>query len=126
MIISFKFCSQEFRNNSNGLNSIFEIFSFACVMFQHDPIIIEEYRNPLIEHSRSIIFLQNAGNSNFQVQQQLSDNSQVDSVFIQLLLYWTCTMNDAKNLKFIYITYYHALNTLKSIFLSSGSNFFIF
>ena len=90
-------------------------------MSQNDPIIIEEYRNPLIEYSKSIIFLQNNSNNNnnLQVQQQL-DNAQVDSVFIQLILYWFCSMNEAKNLKTIYIPYYHSLNTLKTIYLSSS------
>lgn len=89
-------------------------------MSQNDPIIIEEYRNPLIEYSKSIIFLQNnSNNNNLQVQQQL-DNAQVDSVFIQLILYWFCSMNEAKNLKTIYIPYYHSLNTLKTIYLSSS------
>jgi hypothetical protein len=94
-------------------------------MSQNDPIVIEEYRNPLIEFSRSIIFLQNnSGNNNNnshpQIQQQFEGNN-VDSVFIQLILYWFCSMNEAKNLKSIHIPYYHSLNTLKSIFLSSGN-----
>ena len=33
-------------------------------MSQNDPIMIEEYRNPLIEFSRSIIFLQNNSGHN--------------------------------------------------------------
>jgi hypothetical protein len=92
-------------------------------MSQNDPIIIEEYRNPLIEFSRSIIFLQNSSSTtNVAQMQQQSENNNVDSVFIQLILYWFCSMNDARNLKSIYIPYYHSLNTLKAIFLSSGNS----
>ena len=85
-------------------------------MSQHDPILIEEYRNPLIEQSKSFIFLYS--NTNHSQQQQL-DNNSVDSIFINLLLYWTTILNDSKNLSHIYMPYFHALNTIKSIYLSS-------
>ena len=85
-------------------------------MCQHDPFLIEEYKNPLIEFSRSFLFIQNISS-----QPQI-DNKSNDSIFIQLLLYWTCILNDAKNSMFIHLSYIHALNNMKSIFLSSGNN----
>jgi hypothetical protein len=89
-------------------------------MSQHDPILIEEYRNPLIEQSKSFIFLySNANHSPQQQQQQQLDHTSVDSIFINLLLYWTTILNDSKNLPHIYMPYSHALNTIKSIYLSS-------
>lgn len=101
-------------------------------MCQNDSILIEEYRNPLIEYSKSFIFVQSA-NTNpstpLSIQNTNSNNNtnssdSVDSIFIQLLLYWTFLLNDSKNLSFIHIPYSHALNTIKCIFLSSGNLFF--
>jgi hypothetical protein len=96
-------------------------------MCQNDSLLIEEYRNPLIEYSKSFIFVQSA-NSNpstplsIQNMNNSSNNSDsVDSIFLQLLLYWTFLLNDSKNLPFIHIPYSHALNTIKCIFLSSGN-----
>lgn len=75
-------------------------------MCQHDPLIVDEYKNPLVELSRNFLFQEN--------------NSMTDSIFIQLLVTWTCVLNDAKNLPCIHIPFMYALNTIKTIFLSSG------
>ncbi len=86
-------------------------------MCQHDPFIIEEYKNPLIEFS-CILFAQNNLTISQQHRPELTDNS--DSIFLQLLLYWTCILNDPKNSSLIHLPYSHALNNIKCIFLSSG------
>lgn len=91
-------------------------------MCQHDPLIIEEYKNPLIEFTKSFIFVQNG--PNFTLQSDF--NSTADSVFIQLILYWTGILNDQKNFQFIHTIYLHALNTIKSVYLSSGNENFKF
>ncbi len=105
---------KEFRQQSNGMNSIFEIFNFACVMCQRDPFMIEEYKNLFIESSRSILFVQNNTSNQFE-------SSSENSIYFQLLLYWTYIFNDVKNSKLVYLSYSHALNTIKTIFLSSGN-----
>ena len=92
--------------------------SYACIMCQNDPFFIEEYRNPLIEFSRSILFSQSLQNPTHL------DHNSFDSIFIQLLLYWTCLLSDAKNASSIHLTYYNALNNIKSIYLSSGKLMF--
>lgn len=94
------------------MNSIFEILSFACVMCQNDPSLIEEYKNPFLEFSRNNLFVQNT-------PVQTDSNPDSNSIYFQLLLYWTFILNDPKNSKLIYLSYSHALNTIKSIFLSS-------
>jgi serine/threonine-protein kinase ATR len=118
----------DFKMKSNGFNSIFELMSLACSMCLHDSIVLEEFRNPLIEQTKSLIFVQansnnnNNNNSNstsstssYSASLQNGENS--DSIYIQLLLYWTYLLD--KNQSTIYIPYFHALNNLKSIYLSS-------
>lgn len=106
------------------MNSIFEIFSYACVMCQSDSFLIEECKNHFIESSRTFLFIQNnASNSNQPnaMQNEASSDSNSNSIYLQLLMYWTCIFNDAKNAKLIYLSYSHALNTVKSILLASGN-----
>ncbi len=89
-------------------------------MCQHDALFVDEYKNPLIEFSGSFLFFQN--NQHIIGQQiQPSENNSTDSVYLQLLYYWTCILNDPKNSLFIHIPYKHALYNIKSIFLSSGN-----
>ena len=59
-------------------------------MCQRDPFIIEEYKNLFIESSRSILFVQNSTSNQYESS---SDNS----IYFQLLLYWTYIFNDVKN-----------------------------
>lgn len=98
------------------MNSIFEILSYACVMCQNDSFLLEEHKNPFIELSRSSLFVQN---NSMQVESSADTNS--NSIYFQLLLYWTVILNDPNNTKLIFIPYAHALNNIKSIFLSSGN-----
>jgi len=123
-LIRLKQKKKEFKQQSNGMNSIFEIFSYACVMCQNDSFLIGEYKNSFIESSRTFLFVQNNVNSNqsnaMQTESSNSDNN-LNSIYLQLLMYWTYILNDPKNTKLIFISYLHALNTLKTILLASGT-----
>jgi hypothetical protein len=107
------------------MNSIFEIFSYACVMCQNDPFLIEEYKNSFIESSRTFLFVQNSVNSNQPnaMQTDSSSDTNLNSIYLQLLMYWTCILNDPKNTKLISISYLQALNTVKTILLASGKSY---
>lgn len=89
-------------------------------MCQSDPFVIEEYRNPLIEFS-SLIFAQNNVKTSEQYL-KLTEDSQ--SIYIQLLLYWTSIVNDSKSSSISHLIFSHSLNNLKSMLLSSGKKMF--
>ncbi|CAF0950646.1 unnamed protein product [Brachionus calyciflorus] len=86
-------------------------------MCQHDSFIIEDYKNPLIEFTKNFIFSQI--NQPLVTSTTLDNTTTSDSVFIQLIFYWTAISNEQKNLSLCHISYTHALNCLKSIYLSS-------
>lgn len=102
--------SVEFEFKSIGVSSVFEIFSFAFVMCQHDPQFIEECKNPFIENAKNSLF----------VAQQSPQSNDMDSIFLQILLYWVECLNDPKNISFIHMPYIQALNSLKYVVISPG------
>lgn len=109
---------KDFKIKSNGLNSILEILSFACVMSQNDPLIIEEYKNPLIEYAKASLFSINLP----PVGQVDSASSTTESIYLNLLLFWVPFLNDPRNLSSIHLIFLHALDTIKTIYLSSSKN----
>lgn len=97
-------------------------------MSQYDPFLLEEYKNPFIEFAKFAIFQTNsslpgAAAGVLQLQSITSENS-YDSIYIQLLLYWNCLLNDVKNLNAIHLTYLHSLNTIKTLYFSSSKFWF--
>lgn len=110
---------------ANGLNSILEILSFACVMSQYDPFILEEYANPLIEQAKATLIAQNLNQTGTVIQLIQSDKNSVDTIFINFLQLWISILNDSKNLSKIHLAYLHALNTIKTIYLSSSKKILI-
>lgn len=82
-------------------------------MCQKDCLMLEEYKNPLIENFKSSLFSVNS--------YQLDTMSSTESIFLNFILFWVSLMNDSRNLASIHIIYLHALNTIKTIYLSSSN-----
>lgn len=93
---------------TNGLNSIFEILSIAGLMSQNDPLFTDEYRNPLIECARVSLF------------SPATDNN-AETIYLNLLHFWMFYVNEPRNSAFTHLIFLHALNTIKTIYLSSSS-----
>ena len=75
--------------------------------------MIEEAKNIFIENAGLQLFTQLV---NFKVEQE----SITDSVYLHLLSYWLNLMEDQNNLKFSATIFMHALNTIKSMLLTSS------
>ena len=102
-------------------------------MCLRDPLLLDEYRNPLIELAKPFIFVQQqttsqqVSSSSALLQQQLQQTnaaaaaaaSSDDSLFVQLMLYWTSLLNDARHVAHMHVVYAHALDTIKCAYLSS-------
>jgi hypothetical protein len=107
---------KEFKIKSNGLNSILEILSLACVACQRDALMLDEYKNPLIEFARSFLFSQ---------QQSLGVDSIVatadSSIYINFLQFWLSILIElqARGGTLVYECYLCALDTVKRIYMSS-------
>jgi hypothetical protein len=66
------------------------------------------------------IFTTTTTTTSLTMSQQLNQlMHDTDSIYLQLLIYWTTCMNDIKNLAYIYMPYIHALHTIKSLILTS-------
>lgn len=85
-------------------------------MCQNDPIIIEEYRNPLIESCKWALFSQPSSSVS-------SDSGSGESIYLNLTLFWINLLNDIRNQNVVALTYLYALKTIKTIYLSSSTNF---
>lgn len=103
--------------NVNGLNSVFEILSHACVMCLYDPLFIEEYKNPLIEFAKNFTFSSVSQGACAQILPET--NIGTESVFMNLINYWFSIFSDIKNLSTLYISYIYSVCSLKSIYFSS-------
>jgi hypothetical protein len=110
--------------NSIGLNTILEILSYINFLCQSDNCIIEEAKNVFIENAGKQMFTQN---HNFQSSQQMSraeqESALSDSIYLHLLSYWLNMMEDQRNIKYLSDIYIHALNTIKSMLLTSSTFF---
>ena len=82
--------------------------------------MIEEAKNIFVETAGSQLFTQS---QNFQSSQQITKPDQdsiADSIYLHLSSYWLNLIDDPKNLKISSTIYMHALNTIKSMLLTSG------
>lgn len=92
--------------------------NFTNYLCQIDNCIVEEAKNLIVESASVYLFGQQSQHHNQQQQQQ--QEGIYESIYSQLLNYWLNIFDDIKNNQFIHIIYLQALNTIKTMFISSG------
>lgn len=110
-IVNIKQDTSDYENfslNSNGFNSVLEIFCNANYLCRADGFLMEEAINYFSEYSRNQLF-----------PQSLNAINEQDTINMQITLFWISLMNDTRNLSSIPSIYSQTLKSINNMILSS-------